>query len=109
MPSLEDYKDSDNHEDNSSLAALMAHDDKLDKDSWGSHLKNNSDNSNVPYGDMVWDSRYFINDESTKEPTATADTYNINNIERIVETDLERLCFPTANSDKDSVALSLDP
>ena len=36
------------------------------------------------------------------------DTYNIDNIERIVKTDSERLCFPTANSDKDSIALILD-
>ena len=109
MPSLEDYNDSDNDDDESCLAALMAHDNKLDKDSWGSHLKNDLDNSDVPYGDMVRDSRYFIDNESREEPTVATDTYNIDNIERIVETDSERLHFPTTDSNKDSIALILDP
>ena len=92
----------------SCLAALMAHDDESDKDSWGSHLENNLDNSDIPYGDMVQDGRYFINNKSTKEPMAETDTYNIH-IKRIIKIDSEILCFPTANSDKDSGALILDP
>ena len=106
MSSPADHENSGNDNDNSCLAALMAHDNDLDKDSWGSHLDNNSDNSNIPYGDMVQDDRYLI--ESTEEPTAAMDTYDIN-IERIVKIDLERLHFPTANSDEDSVTLILDP
>ena len=108
MTSLEAYKDSDNDNDDSCLAALMAHDDKSEKDSWGSHLKNNSDNSDVPYGDMVQDSRYFIDDKSSEEPKAATDTYDIDNIKRIVEIASERLRFLTANSNKDSIASSLD-
>ena len=56
---------------------------------------------------MVRDGRYLINNKSAKEPTAATDTYDID-IEQNVKIDLERLCFPMANIDNDSVALILD-
>ena len=93
MPSLEAYKDSDDDNDDSCLAALMAPNTKSDKESWGSHLENNLDNSNIPYENMVQDSRYLIDDESSEEPTAATNMYNIDNIKRIVKIDLERLRF----------------
>ena len=81
MPSLKDYEYSDDDDDDSCLAALMTNDNESDKDSWGSHLDNNLDNSNVPYGDMVQDSRYLIDDKSSKELTAATDTYeSISNV-----------------------------
>ena len=111
-----DTKESDECDDNVYLPAFMAREndsDESDEDSWGSHLKNNSDNSDVPYGDMVRGSERYgeleDNDDPNVRPTAATEVYDIDNIEDIVEMDEDRLRFPTTDSDDKSIPSSLDP
>ena len=61
-----DDKDSDRStsNDDSVIPALVAQAENLDKDSWGGHLEKKLDNSNVLYGDMVWNYKYKSEDKS---------------------------------------------
>ena len=66
VPCVFDDKDSDDNtsNDDSVMPTLVAQAEDSDEDSWGSHLENNLDNSNVLYRDMVWNYEYKSDDKS---------------------------------------------
>ena len=120
---MDDYDSSRDEE--SWMPALMTRENSSDEDSWGSHLENNSDNSDVPYGDMVRGSETYgelerynddenensdvDNDASNERSTTVTEVYDIDNIHELVEREGEQIRFPTTNSDEDSIPSSLDP
>ena len=115
FPRIKSDNASDNNE--SVLTALVAHSEDSGKDSWGSHLTNNSNNSDVPYRNVV---RNYDNNLDYD----SRDLEGSNNVERFFEYSMEdliqmdqeepeRLQFKRTDKDNSlkeaSTAASLDP